>query len=499
MKKIKTALIAAAAFAGIAAAGQLGTAQAAAPYTGTVNYVKPWGIALWNGYGKEKEATSRKLPADSRWATYKAVQGDDGNVYFNLGGNQYISGDYLDLNNEYSTQPMVGVVKINYVPGYGIMIWKNAGGTGALNKYLKHGTSWKVFQRAVVNGHTWYNLGGNQWLDSQYAILTQDISRKPKTYTQNNPLTANNGGGSSVNGGGSSTNNGGSSNNNGGGSSTNNGGSTNGGDSSDNGNGDKPELPNGSFVINPNFNEGLDFSSHGLTNDSNVQYIQVHETENGLDISKDPSLSDAGLKKANLGAVWVVPKAGSTFRYAELAGGILAKGPVGSHFKVQLPTVIYTHNGADKISFDAPNGGIVEGTIQKTGFDTANITYIPERVQTMDPAKLIEVSYEALADYRSSHGLPAFTRDPNMERQARNALISGYSVGNVFVDVEAMTYLHNKQYNEENWRQDFPATVDATPLAGLAKLPGTARIGIACQWNQDNNHYELCFSYQPMN
>lgn len=209
MKKIKTALLAAAAFAGIAAAGQLGTVHAAAPYVGTVNYVKPYGIALWNGYGKSKDYAGRKLPAESRWATYKAVQADDGNVYFNLGGNQYIAGDYLDLNNEYSTQYMSAVVKINYVPGYGIMIWKNAGGTGALNKYLKHGTSWRVTSRAVINGHTWYNLGGNQWLDSKYAILTSNETRSPKTYQKNIFVDETPGGGSTSTGSGSGTTTGG--------------------------------------------------------------------------------------------------------------------------------------------------------------------------------------------------------------------------------------------------------------------------------------------------
>jgi len=67
-------------------------------------------------------------------------------------------------------QKMTGVVQIHYVKGYGIAIWAQPG-KHPLTKKLAHGTSWKVFAKTTLNGKVWYNLGGNQWLDSKYAIL----------------------------------------------------------------------------------------------------------------------------------------------------------------------------------------------------------------------------------------------------------------------------------------------------------------------------------------
>lgn len=61
-----------------------------------------------------------------------------------------------------------GIVKIYYVPGYGIAIWRNPG-QNPLSKKLAHGTSWLVFAKTTVNGQTWYNLGGDQWISGQYA------------------------------------------------------------------------------------------------------------------------------------------------------------------------------------------------------------------------------------------------------------------------------------------------------------------------------------------
>lgn len=66
---------------------------------------------------------------------------------------------------------MSAVGQVNYVPGYGIMVWKNPG-SGMLGRYLPHGSRWRVFKKATLaNGTTWYNLGGDQWVDGQYLKL----------------------------------------------------------------------------------------------------------------------------------------------------------------------------------------------------------------------------------------------------------------------------------------------------------------------------------------
>ncbi|WDF82373.1 SLAP domain-containing protein [Lacticaseibacillus pabuli] len=90
----------------------------------------------------------------------------------------------------------LGVVTVNYNKNYGIQIWTKDGGLVRYNdqdatkynevhpnltpvkandaKKLQGGTTWKVFNDTTVkaNGTTYYNLGGNQYIDAAYVTFT---------------------------------------------------------------------------------------------------------------------------------------------------------------------------------------------------------------------------------------------------------------------------------------------------------------------------------------
>ena len=156
--------------------------------TVSINYVSGYSVAVWqraNGV----QATSKKLPTGTRWASYGAVQQGDNGFYLNVGGDQWIDSNYADLAGENSSQELRGVVTIQYVPGYGIAVWNSASGDRQIVRraVLRHGTQWQVYRRAVVNGRTWYNLGGNQWIDGGFAKLTAQQYRGPKTYQSGGP------------------------------------------------------------------------------------------------------------------------------------------------------------------------------------------------------------------------------------------------------------------------------------------------------------------------
>ena len=164
----------------------LTTAKAAD--TVSINYVSGYSVAVWqraNGV----QATSKKLPTGTRWASYGAVQQGDNDFYLNVGGDQWIDSNYADLAGENSSQELRGVVTIQYVPGYGIAVWNSASGDRQIVRraVLRHGTQWQIYRRAVVNGRTWYNLGGNQWIDGGFAKLTAQQYRGPKTYQSGGP------------------------------------------------------------------------------------------------------------------------------------------------------------------------------------------------------------------------------------------------------------------------------------------------------------------------
>ncbi|WP_155286988.1 SLAP domain-containing protein [Lacticaseibacillus zhaodongensis] len=76
--------------------------------------------------------------------------------------------------------PITGSVTVHYTKGYGIQIWDGyKDGKRPVMVDKKHakklmaGTSWKVFQVANLDGNTWYNLGGNQWVDAAYAVYNK--------------------------------------------------------------------------------------------------------------------------------------------------------------------------------------------------------------------------------------------------------------------------------------------------------------------------------------
>lgn len=152
---------------------------------GTVNYVKNYGPAFWKKSGNKLVPLGKTLKTGTTWKVFDMEKyGKD--YLFNMGGNQMANSRYLDLYKENSSQSLKAVAKIHYTPGYGIAVWNQPNGK-PLSKKLKHGTSWKTFGRKVVNGHVWYNLGGNQWFDSTYANLTKETSRGVKTYAKGAP------------------------------------------------------------------------------------------------------------------------------------------------------------------------------------------------------------------------------------------------------------------------------------------------------------------------
>ncbi|MGX4645569.1 hypothetical protein [Holzapfeliella sp. JNUCC 80] len=50
--------------------------------------------------------------------------------------------------------------------------------------FVDAGTSWQAFNRQVVDGKTWYQLGQKQWLDGTKAHIQSEQSRDDKTFTE---------------------------------------------------------------------------------------------------------------------------------------------------------------------------------------------------------------------------------------------------------------------------------------------------------------------------
>ncbi|WP_265488808.1 N-acetylmuramoyl-L-alanine amidase family protein [Lactobacillus sp. PV034] len=96
------------------------------------------------------------------WHNYSMQQ------FFNLIKQRYDELAPLYSQNNVIDEKGVGQVRYN---GKGkVAIWYTPNSGHKIVKYVSRNTKWKFFKVAKINGHLWYNLGGNQWIDGTYFI-----------------------------------------------------------------------------------------------------------------------------------------------------------------------------------------------------------------------------------------------------------------------------------------------------------------------------------------
>lgn len=147
------------------------------PASGTVNVYQASGAEVYSDADFTND-TGRKLPQNSQWKGFGIILDAAGNtVGFNVGGQQYVkfseSSFVSPLGHTNESQTVSGVFKIN-VPGH--PTWGTAFYNDALQVkgILRGGSRWRVFARKTLSdGKQYYNLGGNQWIRSDYGSFIQ--------------------------------------------------------------------------------------------------------------------------------------------------------------------------------------------------------------------------------------------------------------------------------------------------------------------------------------
>lgn len=99
---------------------QASTIQAPAKQIGVVKVNSKTGesVAVWNSYEDGKQQTGKYLPHESSWKTYKKVKTVKGETWYNLGGDQWISGDDVQEEAPIALTADLSVVKaaVSQVP-----------------------------------------------------------------------------------------------------------------------------------------------------------------------------------------------------------------------------------------------------------------------------------------------------------------------------------------------------------------------------------------------
>lgn len=159
-------------------------------YVGQVNYRYPYGVNLWQWNDDNSLTwTGRRLQARSKWQVYGYAEYTDAKTQKksrldNLGGNQWLFDEYV-LNVAAPAQnagqetagngenlPANSYAVITYKPNASVALFnQNGQGMKFAHRYLPNGSIWNVFKKQNVNNVSYYNLGGNQWINAAYAVL----------------------------------------------------------------------------------------------------------------------------------------------------------------------------------------------------------------------------------------------------------------------------------------------------------------------------------------
>ncbi|BDR59717.1 immunoglobulin-like domain-containing protein [Xylocopilactobacillus apicola] len=138
-----------------------------------IDYVPGYNVRAYSA--PRAEWTGKQLlHGTSVQVTNKAVY-SDGETWYKLSDGSYVKAEYVKAGQAPDTAvDATGTATVTYVPGYGIAVYTGAGSAELVQeagaaKRLPDGTAWKVFKKQTVAGVTYYNLGGNQWVDGRYV------------------------------------------------------------------------------------------------------------------------------------------------------------------------------------------------------------------------------------------------------------------------------------------------------------------------------------------
>ncbi|MCI1283152.1 MAG: hypothetical protein LKG24_00955 [Lacticaseibacillus songhuajiangensis] len=111
------------------------------------------------------KATGRVLKVGTRWKIFSVADGGDGNTWYNLSRNQWIKSSDVSFKAKKDIEPEAKEDRTSEKEAGVATVYTKPDGKTAV-KTLKSGTQWKIFGQATTSDGTWYNLGGNQWINS---------------------------------------------------------------------------------------------------------------------------------------------------------------------------------------------------------------------------------------------------------------------------------------------------------------------------------------------
>lgn len=125
-----------------------------------------------------------QFPADSLWRLFMVITLTNGDVWYNLGGEQWLSAQqttrrahqFINLGlpapDTWHPEKFVRLGTVDYVPGKAVSIYKEPYGETA--GQLKDGESLEIRGRVVDDQHlVWYQIGPDAYINARYVRLAK--------------------------------------------------------------------------------------------------------------------------------------------------------------------------------------------------------------------------------------------------------------------------------------------------------------------------------------
>jgi len=135
----------------------------------TISYAPSTGADLWQGYGDKKVATGQKLANGSQWNFSQKVIDSNGDAWYQVGGNQWISGGYTKINNYSFDEAAAGTWDPNFAAlrvTQNTSIYYDSKYSAVAQGQINAGTLVEVASTVQEGNTIWYELSNGGWLPS---------------------------------------------------------------------------------------------------------------------------------------------------------------------------------------------------------------------------------------------------------------------------------------------------------------------------------------------
>jgi hypothetical protein len=138
------------------------------PNSGVVSIISPYGARVYSDAAMTKD-TGRVLPQGARYQYNNEVYTKGQLTAFNVGGNQFIS--VADIATQIPLYRGSGTFTVRYPanPRWGVAVLDS---NLQVLKIIPAGTHWRSYGIGILSdGRTYYSLGGNQWVPTDYGFV----------------------------------------------------------------------------------------------------------------------------------------------------------------------------------------------------------------------------------------------------------------------------------------------------------------------------------------